>query len=132
MKTKAQVLRDNPKQAKLIRAVLKRIDKANVSEINRVGANAGFGGFTYYADTHRFAMLFRKSILVLLQEDSDAFGEDIVKMVSQFNVFRKTGMDYDTRNDLYLYLGGGKPRYRHLTNLMTLYAVGSVCRMFEN
>ena len=132
MKTKAQVLRDNPQHAKLIRAVLKRIDKARIPDINRNGIEGGYGNFTYYADTHKFAMYYRKAIITMLEEDADMLGEDVVLMVSNFGVFRRNGMDKDDRRDLYLYLGGAKVEQGTLTNLMAWYAAESVCRMFEN
>ena len=123
MKTKAQVLRDNPQHAKLIRAVLKRIDKAHIPDINRNGIENAYGDFIHYADTHKFAMYYRKAIIVMLEECADDLGEEVVSMVSKFGVFynhrtKTSSMDDDDRRDLYLYLGGGKPKYRQITNLM--------------
>lgn len=132
MKTKAQVLRDNPQHAKLIRAVLKRIDKENIPDINRNGISGGYGNFIRYADTHKFAMYYRKAIIVMLEECADDLGEEVVSMVSKFGVFRRNGMDDDDRRDLYLYLGGGKPKYHQIPNLMAWFAAEEVCRMFEN
>ena len=131
MKTKAQVLRDNPQHAKLIRAVLKRLNEENIPDINRNGISGGYGNFIYYADTHKFAMYYRKAIIVMLEELADELGKDVVSTVSSFGVFRKR-MDEDDRRDLYLYLGGGKPKYRQITNLMAWFAAEEVCRMFEN
>ena len=137
MKTKAQVLRDNPQHAKLIRAVLKRIDKAHIPDINRNGIENGYGDFTHYADTHKFAMYYRKAIITMLEECADMLGEEVVSMVSKFGVFydhrtKTSSMDDDDRRELYLYLGGGKPKYRRITNLMAWFAAEEVCRMFEN
>ena len=132
MKTKAQVLRDNPQHAKLIRAVLKRIDKENIPDINRNGIENGYGNFIRYADTHKFAMYYRHAIIVMLEECADDLGEEVVSMVSKFGVFRRNGMDDDDRRDLYLYLGGGKPKYHQIPNLMAWFAAEEVCRMFEN
>ena len=132
MKTKAQVLRDNPQHAKLIRAVLKRIDKENIPDINRNGISGGYGNFIRYADTHKFAMRYRKSIIPMLEEAAGMLSEDVVTMVSHFGVYRKRGMSADDRRDLYLYLGYGRPKDVHLTNLMAWFAAEEVCRMFEN
>ena len=131
MKTKAQVLRDNPQHAKLIRAVLKRIEKQDIPNINEFGIETGFGGFTHFADTHKFAMYYRKAIIVMLEELADELGKDVASTVSSFGVFRKR-MHEDDRRDLHLYLGGGKPKYRQITNLMAWFAAEEVCRMFEN
>ena len=137
MKTKAQVLRDNSQHAKLIRAVLKRIDKENIPDINRNGIGGGYGNFIYYADTHKFAMYYRKAIITMLEECADMLGEEVVSMVSKFGVFydhrtKTSSMDDDDRRDLYLYLDGGKPKYHQITNLMAWFAAEEVCRMFEN
>ena len=132
MKTKAQVLRDNPQHAKLIRAVLKRIDKENIPDINRNGISGGYGNFIRYADTHKFAMYYRKSIIPMLEEAAGMLSEDVVTMVSHFGVYRKRGMSADDRRDLYLYLGYGRPKDVHLTNLMAWFAAEEVCRMFED
>ena len=137
MKTKAQVLRDNPQHAKLIRAVLKRIDKENIPDINRNGISERYWNFNHYADTHKFAMYYRKAIIVMLEECADDLGEEVVSMVSKFGVFynhrtKTSSMDDDDRRDLYLYLGGGKPKYHQIPNLMAWFAAEEVCRMFEN
>ena len=132
MKTKAQVLRENPQHAKLIRAVLKRIDKENIPDINRNGKEYGYRDFVHNADTHKFAMRYRKSIIPMLEEAAGMLREDVVTMVSHFGVYRKRGMSADDRRDLYLYLGYGRPKDVHLTNLMAWFAAEEVCRMFED
>ena len=68
MKTKAQVLRDNPQHAKLIRAVLKRITKEEIPKINKYGMGYGYRDSVYNADPHKFAMRYRKSIIPMLEE----------------------------------------------------------------
>ena len=132
MKTKAQVLRDNPQHAKLIRAVLKRIGEKDIPDINRNGIQGGYDNFIHYADTHKFAMYYRKAIITMLEECANELGEDVVIMVSNFGVFRRNGMDKDDRRDLYRYLGGAKVEQGSLTNLMAWFAAEEVCRMFEN
>ena len=137
MKTKAQVLRDNSQHAKLIRAVLKRINEEDIPDINRNGISGGYRNFIYYADTHKFAMYYRKAIIVMLEEWANNLGEEVVSMVSKFGVFydhrtKTCSMNDDDRRDLYLYLGGAKPKYHQIPNLMALFAAEEVCRMFEN
>ena len=132
MKTKAQVLRDNPQHAKLIRAVLKRIAKEEIAKINKYGMRYEYGDFVHNAYTHKFAMRYRKSIIPMLEEAAGMLSGDVVTMVSHFRVYRKRGMSADDRRDLYLYLGYGRPKDVHLTNLMTWFAAEEVCRMFED
>ena len=62
MKTKASVLRENSVYSVLINAVINRIGLESVEDVNRYGMDGGFGGFIYYEETHKFAMMHRKLI----------------------------------------------------------------------
>ena len=131
MKSKAQVLRENPGYKRLINAVIGNIGLESVEDVNSHGIDGGYGGFIYYADTHKFAMYYRKEIIDLLEETADSLGEDLVSMVGSFGVFRRSGMDSDDRRDLYIYLGGGRPEQGTITNIMVWFAAEEVCRWFE-
>ena len=132
MKTLTQVIKENPQYTKLIRAVVKRIGIDSIADVNVHGIDGGFNGFIYYAETHKFAMYYRKSIINMLEETADALGEDVVAMVSNFGVFRNAGMDKDDRKDLHRYLGEAKVEQGTVTNLMAWYAAEGVCQLFEN
>ena len=136
MKTKAKVLREYSDYKSLINAVIAEIGMDSVSDVINHGADSGFSGFIYYADTHAFAMKHRKKIVQLLEEQADQLGEEVVEMVSHFGVFydhrtRKSSMDNEDRKDLYRDLGGGKCEQSTITNLMALFALEEVCRMFD-
>lgn len=132
MKTKTQVLQDNPNYTKLINAVIRQLGgMENISDINRHGIDGGFSGFIYYSDTHKFAMRNRDQIVELLYDMADQIGVNVEGMVSNFGVFRNSPMDADEKRDLFRYLGGGKPEGRTITNLMAWFAAEEVCRMFE-
>lgn len=132
MTTKTQVLQDNKEYKTLINAVISNLGGIHyVDDINNHGINAGFPGFTYYSDTHAFAMRYRKIIVRLLEEQADSLGEDVVSMVSNFGVFRNSPMDADDKKDLYKYLGGGRPTQGAITNVMAWFAAEEVCRMFD-
>jgi hypothetical protein len=132
MKSKAQVLRENPTFKVLVNAVISRVGIDSVDDINRHGISGGFGGFIYYSDTHAFAMRYRKMIVRMLEEMADDLGEDVVAMVNGFGVFRPHGMDADDRKELYKYLGGGRNEQSAVTNMMAWFAAEQVCRMFED
>jgi hypothetical protein len=133
MKTKAQVIRDNNQFKSVINAVIKSLGGTDsVEDINSHGINAGFAGFTYYSDTHQFAIKNRKQIIGMLEYSADQLGEDVVSMVSNFGVFRTSKMDSQDKKDLYIYLGGGKPAQGAITNVMAWFAAEEVCRMFED
>lgn len=133
MKSKTQVLKERPDFKTLINGVIKNLGGTDyVMDVVNHGADAGYPGFTYYNDTHTFAMRYRKLIVKILTEQAEEFGQEIVEMVSGFGVFRKSPMDNDDKMELYKYIGGGKCEQSTITNLMAWFALEEVCRMFED
>ena len=131
MISKNEVLRNNPEYKTLINAVINRIGLDNVENVNSHGIDGGYSGFIYYSETHSFAMRYRKLIVKLLEQQADELGEEVVSMVSNFGVFRRSPMDNEDRKELYKYLGGGKCEQSTITNLMAWFAAEEVCRMFD-
>jgi hypothetical protein len=132
MKTKKEVITERPEYKTLINAVIANIGMDSVEDVVNHGIDGGFNGFIYYNDTHNFAMKHRKLIVKLLEEEADELGEDVVKMVSNFGVFRTSPMDNDDKKELYKYLGGGRNQQSTITNLMAWFAAEEVCRWFVN
>jgi hypothetical protein len=133
MKTTAQVIRENSQYKSLINAVIKALGGTEyMSDIVSHGIDGGFPGFTYYTDTHKFAIKNQKQIVAMLEDMADQLGEDVVVMVSNFGVFRNSPMDQDDKKDLYKYLAGVKPDQGAITNVMAWFAAEEVARMFEN
>jgi hypothetical protein len=132
-KTAKQVLAENSEYKTLINAVIRQLGgKESLSDIRNHGISGGFTGFTYYSDTVAFANRHRSSINRLLEQMADELGEDVVSMVSNFGVFRNSGMDAEDKKDLYRFLGGGKCKETTIPNLMAWFAAEEVARMFEN
>lgn len=131
MKSITQVKEENKRFQKLINAVVSRIGKESIEDVNRLGIDAGFNGFIYYADTHKFAMFYRKQIIALLTETSDSLSENVYSLVNSFGVFGESGMDDDEQKDFYKYMGGGRPEQGAITNVMAWFAAEEVCRMFD-
>lgn len=131
MKTIKKVAEERPDYKRLINAVVSRIGKESIMDVVNHGIDCGFSGFTYYVDTHAFAMRYRKDIIRLLEEEAYDLGEEVVEMVSRFGVFRNRKMDNDDRKELYRYLGGGRCEQSQITNLMAWFAAEEVCRMFD-
>jgi hypothetical protein len=132
MKTKKQVLKENPSKSKVINAVIDRVGMDRVDDVNRHGIDGGFNGFIYYVETHDFAMKHRKEIIEMLADDAESMGEEIVEMVSNFGYWRNTAkMDGDDKMELYKYIGGGRCEQSTITNLMAWYAAETVCQLFD-
>jgi hypothetical protein len=126
-----QVIADNEQFRTLINAVISNIGLDSVEDVVSHGIDGGFNGFIYYSDTHKFAIKHRKQIVAMLEQMADDLGEDVVAMVGNFGVFRKSPMDADDKKDLYKYLGGGRPEQGAITNVMAWFAAEEVCRMFD-
>ena len=131
MKTKKQVIKERPEYRKLINAVISRIDEESIPDVINNGADAGFSGFIYYADTHRFAMTHRKQIISLLEESAADFGQEVTEMVRNFGVFRHSPVDADDMKDIYRYLGGGRCEQSRVTNVLAWFTLEEVCRWFD-
>lgn len=131
MKTIKKVVSENPDYRRLINAVVSRIGKDSINDVNNHGIDGGYSGFIYYSETHSFAMRYRKDIIKMLLEYAESLGEDVVTMVSNFGVFRSNPMDEEDKMDLYKYIGGGRCEQGTITNLMAWFAAEEVCRMFD-
>jgi hypothetical protein len=54
------------------------------------GADGGFPGFIYYSDTVRFFRRNRKDIVNNIEQTASDMGEDVIKFVQSFGVFRNS------------------------------------------
>lgn len=52
------------------------------------GADAGWGGFTYYRDTCAFTAANRRNIADLVEQVAEEFGQGPVELVASFNCLR--------------------------------------------
>lgn len=68
-----------------------------LQDVSRHGADAGFGGFIYYADTCEFFESNRASIVELVKQYADDFGQDSISFVASFNWL---GDDRETRDEI--------------------------------
>lgn len=106
-------------ETKLQNAVLKQIGISKRKFIENVGdyqnASVGIPGFTYYSDTHKFALKNQSLINDLLEEQAEQMGEDVFTMISGFGIFRN-GMDKDEKKDVYKFLGGNRNEKSYETN----------------
>lgn len=118
-------------------AILKQIGitktefKKNVLDYQN--AQNGIPGFTYYSDTHAFAMNNQKAIVELLEEQADELGEDVINMISNFGIFRRDPISKEDKKDLYNYLGGNKKVTQGpITNVLAWFAVEHLAFELDN
>mgnify|MGYP003349736771 CR=1 FL=1 len=70
---------------RLTRAILRRLDREQLADVARHGADAGWSGFTYYADTVAFYKAHKADILALAKQQADDFGQGMIAMIAGFN-----------------------------------------------
>lgn len=137
MKTKLQVIKDNPERKRLINAVISRVGVDSVQDITNHGIDGGFNGFIYYTDTVKFFNTYKKDILQWAEDMAGELGEDMLKMISSFNCLssgqhpnRKP--DY-TQTEIAQALFSGKGESAdQIKNAMAWFAAEEVCRLFED
>ena len=83
---------------KLRRAVITKLDlhrvrdrnelRSVLSDVSKYGADSGFGGFTYYSDTVRFASRYFALIMAELRESAADMGATVTEMVAGFQCLK--------------------------------------------
>lgn len=114
---------------KLARAVIRQLGGIeSLENIARHGPDAGFPGFTYYADTVSFFKRHRGSIRELVKERARDFGEEPLAMVAGFNCLKPT--DDETRESIARCLYGGrlKDEDRYVANALAWFAAEEMAR----
>jgi hypothetical protein len=90
-------------------AILKQIGisetefKENIQDY--FDARNGISGFTYYSDTHKFAIKNKKLINEYLEEYSDQLGMEPFQLISEFRVLKDNLSKQDLK-DIHGYLSG--------------------------
>jgi len=62
----------------------------NFSDCSKHGADSGFSGFIYYSDTNQFYKKHRQDIVSHMENSAAELGTDIISMVQNFGVFRRS------------------------------------------
>jgi hypothetical protein len=73
---------------RMTRAILRRLDRDQLEDVARHGADAGWSGFTYYTDTVAFYKAHKGDILALAEQMAKDLGEDMLTMISGFNCLK--------------------------------------------
>ena len=104
------------------------LEDSDIQQAGENGADAGWGGFTYYEDTVTFYKKNRKHILALAREMSDQLGVDTVGMIRDFKCLgRKDYTEEEVSRTLYdpKYKGDA---FRMVANALAWFALEEVGR----
>ena len=117
------------KMEKLKKAVLKQLGgggKERCQDVVNHGAEAGFRGFTYYAETCKFYKSNKKAIIELAKDVAVACGEDLLVMISHFRCLKDMDLTpYEI--SLALESKGDKDAITLVQNAMAWFALEEVC-----
>ena len=76
-------------EKKLINAVKRQIGEVDsLLDVYNHGADAGFHGFTYYADTVKFYKKNKKEIIDLAKEQAGSMQVNVLEMIGGFNCLK--------------------------------------------
>lgn len=116
----------------LVRSFVRSVGRDSIKDIYNHGADQGFPGITMTRDCIAFAWRHRASILTLLEQDTDDFGEEVGPMMQGWKCI---GKDYSTTEIVRSLYIERQPKWDNDTeltvwNALAWYAAETVARWF--
>lgn len=135
MKTQKQLIENCWVPEKLVRAVVRQSGgwdsfKEMAEDVANHGANAGFGGWTYYSDTIAFTKRNQADILKMAEQQAADFGQGMLEMICGFGVFRNDKITPDEVARA-IYQGKGEMA-TNVLNVLAWYALEEVSRCYAD
>lgn len=129
----AQIKVKETRFPRLTQAILRRLDREQLADVARHGADSGWSGFTYYTDTCAFYKAHKADILKMAEDLASALGEDMLHMIQNFRCL--TSGSYPNRkpdfsqSEIAEALYSGRGEHSHLIrNAMAWFALEEVAR----
>ena len=91
---------------RMTRAIIRRLDRAELAEVAQHGAGTGWNGFINYSDTLAFYKAHKADILALAKQLADDLGEDMLNMIAGFGCLKAEKLTPDEIAEA-LYSGRG-------------------------
>ncbi|MEJ3666486.1 DUF7222 domain-containing protein [Stutzerimonas stutzeri] len=134
MKTLKAFIAASHVSEKLIRSVVRQFGgwadfKESAEDIASHGADAGWSGFIYYADTVKFAKRNRQEILAAAEAMADELGErGASSLIKGFGCLRSEGLsETDVMNAIYR---RNDPNAQVVLNALAWFALEEVARSY--
>lgn len=106
-------------------AVIRRVGRDSLQDVVNHGADSGFPGFTYYADTCGFYARHQSRIVALVEEMADDLGESPCKLVAGFRCLNGDYSEAEVGRTLY---GPKKSHDTQIANALAWFALEEVAR----
>jgi hypothetical protein len=120
---------------KLVKAVVRQSGgwkdfKEIAVDVSRHGADNGFSGWIYYHETMNFFKKNQDLILEYAEQMADELGEDMLKMIQGFGVFRKDPISQNALAKA-IYTGRGD-NAAIVHNVLAWFALEEVSRRYDD
>lgn len=114
---------------KLTRSILRHLDRQQLEDVARHGADAGWSGFIYTRETVQFYKSHKGDILELAKQMADDLGESMIEMVRGFRCLGNSGKPDYSSDEIAeaLYSGRGECADT-IRNAMAWFALEEVAR----
>lgn len=111
---------------RMTRAILRRLDRNELVDVANHGADTGWSGFTYTADTVAFYKAHKADILKLAEGMADDMGEDMLAIIAGFGCLKASKFSPSEIGEA-LYSGRGE-NADTIRNAMAWFALEEVAR----
>lgn len=113
----------------LTEAVLEHVDREQLEDVARHGADAGWPGFTYYSGTVAFYRAHKADILAYAKDMAGELGEDMINMIRGFRCLGNGKVpDYTVDEIAEAIYGGETENSDVILNAMAWFALEEVAR----
>jgi hypothetical protein len=135
-KTLAAFVKFSHLPASLVRAVVRQHGswssfQEDAQDISSHGADTGWGGWTYTADTTKFTKANRALIVQALSSQAADLGEDLLSLVAGFNCLRSYKPSVsDVGRVLFSARGGDEDTRTNIENALAWSALEDVARAY--
>ena len=99
----------------------------SAQDVTSHGADAGFSGFIYYAETLAFTKKHKASIMESINNMAQEIGQPVLEFVQSF---RCVGADYSVDEIAQAIYAGKGDAVETIYNALAWYALEEVCREF--
>ena len=115
---------------RLTRAILRRLNRDELTDVAKHGADAGWSGFTYYSETCAFFKAHKADILEMAKQMADDIGDGgMIQLVRGFRCLGNNGKPDYSEDEIAesIYSGRGESS-DVIRNAMAWFALEEVAR----